>query len=325
MSLAQWRAVRWSRWVATCPRVLALDIGSQSVKIVAARRDASGVRVEAVGRAALPSGAMHGHVVRHNAPVAAAIRALVGGMRRRQRTCVTMTAVPAPAVVMRRFAVQPVPDSPLASIVVRLMAELLPGSLAGTVLDYQVLGPVSSDGSVPVLAVAVRRDLVQSYTATIRAAQLEPALVDVDVFAVDRVLRADRHVWPAGVTVTLVHAGARSAAVSVLGADGPTLIADVPAGPEVGMEGLATAVERALDLFSAGPTGARSVRVVLSGGAATELAAALSRRLAIPIDVLDPFAGLVLGPQVDRALLASAAPAFAVAVGLTLRRSDAHA
>src|SRR5262245_10915351 len=187
-SLAQWRAVRWSRWVGRCPRVLALDIGSQSVKIVAARRDASGVRVDAVARAALPPGAMHGHVVRHQAPVAAAIRALVGSTCKPRRACVTMTAVPAPAVLMRRFGVQRVPDSALASIVVRQMAEILPGTLDGTVLDYQVLGQVSSDGSVPVLAVAVRRDLVQSYTATIRAAKLEPALVDVDVFRVDRVL-----------------------------------------------------------------------------------------------------------------------------------------
>src|SRR5262245_41727280 len=110
MPLARWRAVRWSRWVRTCPRVLALDIGSQSVKIVAARRDASGVRVDAVARAALPPDAMHGHVVRHHAPVAAAIRALVGSTRIRCHAFVTMTAVPAPAVVMRRFAVQRVPD-----------------------------------------------------------------------------------------------------------------------------------------------------------------------------------------------------------------------
>jgi type IV pilus assembly protein PilM len=304
--------------------VLALDIGSQSVKIVAARRDASGVRVDAVARAALPPEAMHGHVVRHHAPVAAAIRALVGSTRTRLRAATT-TALPAPAVVMRRLAVQRVPDSLLASIVVRQMAELIPGTLDGTVLDYQVLGPVSSDGTVPVLAVAVRRDLVQSYTATIRAAQLEPALVDVDVFAIDRLLRADRHAWPAGVALTLVHAGARSAAVSVLGTDGPTPVADVPAGPEVGVEELASAVERALDRVWAEPTGSPRGRVVLSGGAATELAAALSPRLAVPVEVLDPFADLVLGPQVDRALLASAAPAFAVAVGLALRCPEAHA
>jgi type IV pilus assembly protein PilM len=305
--------------------VLALDIGSQSVKIVAARRDASAVRVETVARAALPPGTLHGHVVRHHAPVAAAIRALIGSTIGRRRACVTMTALPAPAVVMRRFDVQPVLDSPLASIVVRRMAELLPGTLDGTVLDYQVLGPASSDGSVPVLAVAVRRDLVLSYTAAIRAAGLEPTLVDVDVFALDRLLRAGRREWPAAVAVALVHAGARSAAVSVLGADGPIPVADVPAGPEVGAEELASAVERALDLSWPEPAGSRRVRVVLSGGAAIDLAATLSRRLAIPIEVLDPFGSVVLGPRVDRALLASAGPAFAVAVGLALRRPEAHA
>ncbi len=319
MPLALPRCVRRWRWFRPARRLLAIDIGSHSVKLVAARHAACGAHVEAVGLAELPPDALHGHVVRRPEPVGHAIRTLLRDVRGRRGPVVT--AVPGPAVMIRRLVVPASSSAGLDDAVVRAVDALVPGALDQVVLDYQIRGPAASDGTVPVLAVAARRDLVQGYTAAIRAAGLAPCLVDVDLFALDRLQRAARAPWGDEAPVALVHAGARYAAVTVVRHDGPAVAGDVPAGADVEPASLARAIAHALDV--AWPEGCPPLAgVVLSGGAARApgLAEALGGELGCPVAVGDPFASVTLGARVDRAALAASAPAFAVAAGLALRR-----
>ena len=297
--------------------MLALDIGSHSVKLVAVRHATSGSSVDAVAQAALPPDVMHGHVLRQPAPVGAAIRSLLrdaGGRR-----SVVVTALPGAAVMIRRLTVHAGTGAHLDAVVVRAVAAHIPAPLEQTVLDYQVLGPPNAGGAVPVLAVAVRRDLVQSYTAAIRAGGVEPSMVDVDVFALDRLQRRLR---PGSGDAIVVHVGARYAAISLLRSDGPLVVGDVPAGAGVDAHSLVGAVERALDLFAPDPSAARA-SVILTGGAAGApgLAEAFAARLECAVEVLDPFAALPA--RIGR--LDAGGPAFAVAVGLALRRPEAGA
>lgn len=313
-------AVRWKS-LRAARHVLALDIGSYSVKLVAMRHAASGVWLDAVAQHALPPDVMHGHVLRHPEPVGEVIRKLVKDAGGCGGTVVT--AIPGRAVMTRRLTVHASVRAQLDAVVVREVAPHIPAPLEQTVLDYQVLGPPGTDGALPVLAVAARRDLVQSYTAAIRAAGIEPSAVDVDVFALDRLQRALHR----GVDDTVVvHVGARYAAVSRLRSGGPLCVADVPAGPGVDPEALARAVERALAMFSPDPA-ALPAGMVLSGGAASApgLTAAFAGRFGCSVAVLDPFAGVTLPARTDRAMHASGGPAFAVAVGLALRPPEGNA
>lgn len=293
--------------------MVALDIGSHSVKLVAVRHAASGPRLDAVAQDTLPPDVMHGHAVRQPEAVGAVIRAL---LRRAGGRGTVRTAIPGPAVMMRRFTVRGATKAQLDAVVVREVAAHVPAPLEQTVLDYQLLGPPAPDGAVPVLAVAARRDLVQSYTAAVRAGGVEPTGVDVDVFALHRLLRA---VHRGGRDAVLVHAGARYAGISRLRSDGPFWVADVPAGAGVEPDALARAVERALDLFSP-ETPAPPAAVLLSGGVASApgCAAAFAARFACPVEVIDPLAGIAARGRVDRAPEGCHRPAFAVAVGLAL-------
>jgi type IV pilus assembly protein PilM len=298
--------------------VLALDIGSHSVKLVAVRHATSGSRVDTVAQAVLPPDAMHGHVLRHPAPVGTAIRTLLrdaGG-----RGGAVVTALPGPAVMMRRLTVQAAARAHLDAVIVRAVAAHIPAPLEQTVLDYQVLGPPGADGAVPVLAVAARRDLVQSYTAAVRAGGVEPSVVDVDVFALDRLQRA---LHPAAGDAIVVHVGARYAAVSLLRSDGPLVVGDVPVDTGVDPESLVRGVERALDLFAPEPAPA-PLRggIMLSGGAAGApgLAAAFAARFECAVEVVDPFAKIT---RPARIVPDAGGPAFAVAVGLALRQREA--
>jgi type IV pilus assembly protein PilM len=303
--------------------VLAVDVGSHSVKLVAARHDATGVRVEAAARGEVPAGAVHGHVVRDRTAVADVVRRLAGATRRQARRVVT--ALPGAAVMMRRMVVRAQPGASLDALVVREAAPLVPDAIEHAVLDYQVLGSTGPDAPLRILVVAARRDLVQSYTATLRAAGLETCAVDVDVFALDRLRRAARDGAPDEAPVGMVHVGARRADVIVVRSDGPAFVGDVPAvGPGLDPASLAREIHRALDLFSPdGPV--RLGGLVLSGGAAGApgLATALGERLGCPVTLAEPFGSVALGPRVERASLDRTAAAFAVAMGLALGRPRA--
>ena len=216
-------------------------------------------------------------------------------------------ALPAPSVMMRQLTLGADGAVPRDADVVRAVTAHIPAPLEQTVLDYRPLAPPSSDGTVRVLVVAARRELVQTYTATARAAGIEAAAVDVDVFAIARLVRQRR------ADVVIVHAGARHAGISRLQADVPHWIGDVPVEADAGPDLLAGAVDRALALFS--PEEPAPCAVLLSGGtaAAPGMVQAFAARFRCPAELIDPFAGL------DGA---SGGPEYAVAVGLAIRRPE---
>jgi type IV pilus assembly protein PilM len=319
MRLARRSCVRWWSSIRGATRTLALDIGSHSVKLVAVRRDASALRVEATAIREMPGGAVQGHVLRDPAPVADVLRAIVRDAGVRTRLAVA--ALPGAAVMMRRIPVQVAAGEDLDGVVVRASSALVPDSLDHAVLDYHVIGAAATDGTRSVLVVAARRDLVRSFTTAMCAAGLEPSGLDVDVFALDRLHRAARNGERHGTPAVLVHVGARRADVIVAGADGPVFMGDVPLeGGLIDAPSLAREIHRAIDLSAVEP--AVSPRsIVLSGGAAAAagLGPALERRLGCPVALAEPFRSVALGPRVDRGQLASSGAAFAVAMGLALR------
>ncbi len=300
-------------------RVVALDIGSHSVKLVAVRHSPAGPRLEAVARATMPPDVMHGHVVRNPERVGAVIRALLRRAGRRGGT--VRTAIPASAVMMRRLTVRGSTKAQRDAEVAREVAAHIPARLEQAVIDYQVLGPSAVDGGAPVLVVAARRELVQSYSAAVRAGGVEPGGLDVDVFALARLVRAD---VPDGDAALLVHAGARHARVTRVGRDGPAWVGDVPADGGVAPEALAHAVRHALDLLAPDDATAPPSRVLLSGGgaAAAGLATAFAATFACPVAVVDPLASMAVR---RRGRCEPAGPAFAVAAGLALQAPGGRA
>src|SRR5205085_12185448 len=205
-----------------------------------------------------------------------------------------------------------------------------------------------------------KRDIINSYTDAIRAAGLEPVLVDVDYFALENMFESN-YDTPEGHPVALVNIGARYSSINILKQGRSTFTGDVPVGgaeyndalvrqlglrPEQadavkrgrsvpGVESGATEtilgsvteflveeIQRALSFFWTAATDEPLGGVVLSGGTARmpHLADQMSQRLQCPVEIADPFRRLHLDRGVDRALVDVSGPALAVAAGLATRR-----
>jgi type IV pilus assembly protein PilM len=83
-----------------------------------------------------------------------------------------------------------------------------------------------------VLLVAVKKEIVNSFTDAIEAAGLTPAIVDVDYFAMESMYETNYEPQATGEVIGLIHIGARYTSINVLSNGISTFTGDLPVGGE---------------------------------------------------------------------------------------------
>jgi type IV pilus assembly protein PilM len=205
----------------------------------------------------------------------------------------------------------------------------------------------------------VKREIINSYAEAIRAADLDPVLVDVDYFALENMFELNYEASD-GQPVALVNIGARYSSINILKDGRSTFTGDVPVGgaeytdalsrqlgisPEQA-EGVKTGqrggvdpatvepvlgsvtefiveeIQRALSFFWTAATDEPLGGIVLSGGSARMpgLSEQLTQRLHCGCEVANPFRRITIDRGADRKMIETSGPALAVAVGLATRQ-----
>lgn len=235
----------------------------------------------------------------------------------------------------------------------------IPTGTTGIVLDYYSLGTTSSGKKEDLILVAVRRELVESYFNIVRDAGLDPIIMDIDFFANYNAFEFNYGIPEEG-TLVLANIGHTLTNLTFIIDGGYYTVRDVSSGAREVWNSLQSelqlssddlndlikgdfpmddeapykqAIINAVDELKLGldvafgyienVTGGMKVeQVYLSGGGALiqDLPQALSTKLAIPVEVVNPFKGLIPGQGVfsgvDPDRIASL---YTNAVGLALR------
>jgi type IV pilus assembly protein PilM len=338
---------------------LVLDIGSSSVKLAEVHQGPGGPRVGALGMASLPPTVVQSNVIQDEGPVVEAIRKLIAANGTKSDQVIT--AVPGPAVIVKKV-ILPAQTGP-AAVEAAVLAEaghLIPDSLDNVHLDFQVIDWIEAGNKMEVLVVAVKKEIINSYTEAIRAANLEPVLVDVDYFALENMFELNYDAVESH-PVALINIGARYSSINILKSGRSTFTGDVPVGgaeyndalsrqlavspadAEAVKSGRSVAgvdsalvetvvtsvteliveeIQRSLSFFWTAATDEPLGGVILSGGTARTpgLAAQMTQRLQCAVEVANPFRKLYLERGVDRELVETCGAALAVTVGLATRR-----
>src|SRR3972149_2207857 len=170
------------------PTLVGLDIGSDRLKVVEWTRTGRTFHLARMASAPSPSSAFRDGVPTAPDEVGAQIRALmdkagirpgrVGGGAGGQN------------VTVREVRVPPMTAQELTAAVRYEAERYLPYNVQDVHMDYQVRGETSGDGRkmLDVIVVATRRDVVQRLVETVRAARLQPVIMDVESFALFRSL-----------------------------------------------------------------------------------------------------------------------------------------
>jgi len=216
---------------------VALDIGSSSIKLVESVVDRDGYLVVKLASVALPDNAIQNNMVVDSKSVAEAIRALIreNGVSAKH----VISAVPGRAVIMKKVQM-PVQESAELEANIEFEAQnVIPENLENVNLDHQVLSRTDDGNKMDVLLVAVKKEIVNSYTDAIEAAGLEPAVMDVDYFALENMFEANYADDGSHGVVGLIHIGAQNTSISLLQNGGAFFTGDLSIGGAYFSESLA--------------------------------------------------------------------------------------
>ncbi len=344
---------------AKASQVLGIDISSTTVKLLELSRDGDRYRVESYAVAPLPPEAVVEKNVNQVETVGTLISDLV--VRSKTRAKQAVAAVSGSAVIIKTIAMPAgLSEEDLEAQLTVEADQYIPYPLEEVALDFEELGPVPGrEDQVNILLAACRQENIESRVDALEVAGLTPAIMDVEVFAMERALALLQTQMPASgpQTIAMVDIGASMTTLSVF-ADGESVytreqlfggkqltdeimnrydLSFEEAGRakkqgglpedyerevlEPFREAVAQQVSRSLQFFFSSSEYTQLDAIVLCGGvsAIEGLSNLIEERLNTPTIVANPFADMSVGPRVNAQALAKDAPAMMVACGLAMR------
>ncbi len=333
-----------------------LDIGSGLIKVVAIDHGKGEPLLTKVGVAPVLQDAIVEGEIMDPGVVSDAIRSAFESAGLKQKRVVA--AVGGRDVIIKKIQVDRMKEADAADVVRWEAQQHVPFDIEGVELDFQVLDPEGEGVQMDVLLVAAKRELVENRAALLSDAGLDPAVVDVDAFALHNAFEVNYPDAMQGVAA-MIHLGHEVTNVNILQDGVPLLTRDLSVGTrkfredlqrERGMsaedadrllqgferspdldpfvknrgEEIGVGVERAgAFLASASRDAGQIQRVYCSGGGARipGLAETLADRLRLPVEVADPLKGLRVKDEAFGSLAVDeVAPLLMLAVGLALRK-----
>ncbi len=220
--------------------LLAIDIGSSSVKLAQLQGSGSRYELTAFGVMPLEPDAVTDGMVRDEEAVADALSRLVKAEKVDTRFAVS--SLSGESVIIKKIQMPVLPDEELEESIAQEAEQYIPFEIDDVRLDYQKLdiqsgggddfGDLEEEEKEDILLVAVQNDLIDNRSDVLTAAGLKPVIIDLDVFAVSNALAIQRDLETMG-GVAVIDLGNSFTHVNLL-LDGISFFTrDIPQGGSV--------------------------------------------------------------------------------------------
>lgn len=189
--------------------LLAVDVGSNLVKAIQIKTSKQGWILENIGIAEVPAAVAQQKGEAATSGLGSVIRTAILNSGSRLKDVIS--SISGEAVIVRYISFPEMNDTELDNAIRWQIEEHIPYRLDDINLDYHRLGISQKEGTkkIDVLLVAARKDLVNERINILKSIGLNPAVVDVDAFAVFNCFEANYDFKPDEV-VALVNIGAQS-------------------------------------------------------------------------------------------------------------------
>src|SRR5213082_3179238 len=204
-----------------------LDIGSGIIKLAVIDHSGSEPELVKVATTEIAADAIVEGEVMDPGLVSEAIRGLFSTAGVKQRTVVT--AVGGRDVIVKKIQMDRMKEGDAREVIRWEAEQHVPFDMANVELDFQILDPDAEGLQMNVLLVAAKRELVESRTSLLAEAGLEPAIIDVDAFAIHNAFELNHPDAMQGV-VGLVNIGHEVTNVNILEDGVPILTRDLTVG-----------------------------------------------------------------------------------------------
>jgi type IV pilus assembly protein PilM len=334
-----------------------LDIGSGLIKVaVVDHSRKNDPTLTRVAIQALPADAIVEGEVMDPGVVADAIQSALSsaGVSSKQ----VVTAVGGRDVIIKKIQIERVKEQQARELMRWEAEQHVPFDMESVELDFQILDPDADGLEMNVLLVAAKRELVDSKVRVLTDAGLQPAIVDVDAFALHNAFELNYPDAMQGM-VALVNIGHDVTNINILEDGVPILTRDLTWGTrhfgetlqkERGLgaeeaqtllqgfdrsphidavlesrgEEIAVGIERAVAFIASNTRGGASIRAVYTCGGGARipgLTEALANRLRVEAQQANPLTALsVKDGALDNLVTDEVAPLLMLPIGLALRK-----
>jgi len=314
------------------PKIIGLDVGSHSVKMVEIDRSKKGgVRLDFVGLAQLPEGAIVDKAIKKPDLVRTAISAL----HRSSKTATkhVATSLAGKSVIIKQVTMTSMGDGQLEKQIQMEAEPYIPFDIKDVHLDWFIMGDrPEKEGTMEVVLVAAKKDYMAEYLELITGLKLSPVVVDVDAFTLE-VMYEFCYPNVQEEIVALINVGASTININILKSGASQYTRDLPLGGEsitreimrmfdvnferaenikqgAQLEGInprnlrkifqrsvdsfVSEIQKILDFFATNVSYDPIQKIFLSGGAAVTygLASAMETEFNVPVELVDPFRSL---------------------------------
>ena len=310
--------------------LVGVDIGSSTIKAVELKvggKRGDEYQLLNIGIEPLPPEAIVDGAIMDSGAVIDSIQRLF--QENRIKTTDVSTGVSGNAVIVKKISLPQMSAEELAESIHWEAEQYIPFDIQDVALDYEVIEGGGSGGNMDVLLVAVKKDKISEYTSAITQAGRSPAIVDVDVFALQNCYEMNYGI-DASRVVALLNIGASIMNVNVVKGGISVFNRDIAAGGnqytdaiqkdlnlsfeqaealkkgeqvegasaqslqpilQAVSENIAMEVQKTFDFFRATSQEDRIDQIYFSGGTAKVhgLRELLAERFGAPVEMLNPF------------------------------------
>lgn len=339
--------------------LVGLDISSSAIKLIELSKSAAGYKVEAYRVMALPTNTMVEKNIADIPALADTLEKLVSSSGTKLTD--TAVAVSGSSVITKEIEL----PAGLTDLQMEMQIEVeadqyIPYPMEEVAFDFDVIGPADSNEElVKVLLVACRQENVEHRREALEMAGLNPKVVDVEGFAIERAyqLMASQLGRPEAQLVAIADIGATMFTFTVLEQGKIIYIREQSFGgkqlteeiqrryglswQEAGeakrkgglpeeyeaevlqpfVDSLIKHISRSLQFFYSSSNYTEIEQLLLAGGvsAIQGLVAQVEDSLGVPVEVANLLTGMQVNSSINAAALANDGPAMMLAVGLALR------
>jgi type IV pilus assembly protein PilM len=174
-------------------QLVGLDIGSHSIKLVEIEDTNKGKILKNFGIIGLPQEAIVEGAIKEMEIVSSAIKTLFKNLKVKNKNVVT--SISGYSVIVKKISILKRGDAELETTIQEEAEQYIPFDIKDVNLDYEILtlAGVSEEkekadekgdkGLMDVMLVAAKKDIVEDYVSLLQLTGLNPAILDVDAFA----------------------------------------------------------------------------------------------------------------------------------------------
>lgn len=341
--------------------LIGLDIGSRTIKLGEVAEKKGQRILKRFGMTNLPQNAIVEGRIKEPEIVADTIKRLAADLKAREQN--VAISISGYSVIIKKIVVNKMTDEELHENIQFEAEQYIPFDVQDVNIDFHILGDHEANpNQMGVMLVAAKEDVINEYIDVVELAGLNPCVLDVDVFVLERVFE-DSYLQEEK-SIALVDIGANKLNVNIIKNNISAFTRDVAIGGEEITREIATQIacsfeeaediklgkttekmpqedlqdivvtfvanwcseiRRVIDFYYSTYPNESIERILLSGGASQTpgFVQQLAAETSAQVEMFDPFRALEISEKDhDLDYLKRIAPQASICIGLSLRKVD---